>query len=444
MISPRVQALLHIGVGFAALLLPTLTWWQHLSLAGLAVVACALLLPGLPGHPLVRDSDPRLPTSALCYALGVLLLLVTFPTRPDLAGCAWGILAGGDGAATLVGRRWGRLRWPWNRHKSIAGSVTFVVCGSAMGFLLAWLLKPYAIDGGGGTPTVQFLLCATIVAAVASAAVETIPIRLDDNVSVSAAAALILWCLALISPHAQVAAWPLVTRAIPIGLLIDVPLLALIWWAGGVTASGAVTGALIGTAIYAGAGWRGWLMLVLAFGAAWMTSRIGLTRKRVLGLHEPRSSRRGAASAFANCGLGALAALGVPFTPFHDAALIALVTALVAGASDTVASEIGKAWGGRTVLVTNLHSVTPGTPGAVSLEGTGAGLAWAFVMSATAAALALLPFGILWIVMLAATIGSIVESALAATLEADHILNKHVLNFINTFVAVAVALTIPR
>jgi uncharacterized protein (TIGR00297 family) len=443
MISPRVQALLHIGVGFAALLLPTLTWWQHVSLAGLAVVACALLLPGLPGHPLVRESDPRLPTSALCYALGVLLLLVTFPTRPDLAGCAWGILAGGDGAATLMGRACGWLRLPWNRHKSVVGSVTFVVCGSAMGFLLAWLLRPYA-TGVGAPASVQFLLWATLITAIVSAAVETIPIRLDDNVSVSAAAALILWCLALISPHADVAAWPLVTRAIPIGLLLNLPLVAVIWWAGGVSVSGAITGAMIGTAIYAGAGWRGWLMLVLAFGAAWMTSRIGLTRKRVLGLHEPRSSRRGAASAFANCGLGTLAALGVAFTPFQDAALLALVTALVAGASDTVAAEIGKAWGGRTVLITNLHTVTPGTPGAVSLEGSGAGLAWAFVMSVTAGALGLLPFGILWVVMLAATIGSIVESALAATLEADHIVNKHVLNFVNTFVAVAVALTIQR
>jgi hypothetical protein len=66
MISSRAQALLHIGVGFLALLLPALTWWQHISLAGLGVIGCTLLLPGLPGHPLIRDSDPRLPASALC------------------------------------------------------------------------------------------------------------------------------------------------------------------------------------------------------------------------------------------------------------------------------------------------------------------------------------------------------------------------------------------
>jgi uncharacterized protein (TIGR00297 family) len=444
MFSPRVQALLHIGLGFAALLLPLLTWWQHVSLAGLGVIACAMLLPGLPGHPLVRGSDPRLPTSALCYALGVLLLIVTFPTRPDLAGCAWGILAAGDGAATLAGRAFGRTRLPWNRHKSIVGSLTFIVCGAAMGFWLAWMLHPHAITD---PPTsLRFLLGATLMTAIVAAAVETIPIRLDDNLSVPAVAALMLWCLALISPHADVDAWPLlVRRAVPMGLLLNVSLAIVIWWRHGVSRSGAITGAAIGVAIFAGADPRGWLMLMLAFGAAWATSRIGLARKRVLGIDEAQGGRRGAASALANCGLGALAALGATFTPFHDAALLALVTALTAGAADTVASEIGKAWGGRTVLITNLHrTVAPGTPGGVSLEGSGAGLAWAFVMSAVAGALGLIPFGLMWMVVLAAAIGSLVESALAATLEADHILNNHVLNFLNTFIAVVVALTLLR
>ena len=34
----------------------------------------------------------------------VLLLTLIFPSRPDITAAAWGILAFGDGAATLVGR----------------------------------------------------------------------------------------------------------------------------------------------------------------------------------------------------------------------------------------------------------------------------------------------------------------------------------------------------
>ena len=46
--------------------------------------------------------------------------------------------------------------------------------------------------------------------------------------------------------------------------------------------------------------------------------------------------------------------------------------------SDTVASEIGKAWGRRTWLVPTLRRVPPGTSGAISAQGTAAGLLGAF------------------------------------------------------------------
>jgi uncharacterized protein (TIGR00297 family) len=113
---------------------------------------------------------------------------------------------------------------------------------------------------------------------------------------------------------------------------------------------------------------------------------------------------------------------------------------LTAASSDTVASEIGKALAGRTVLISTFKTVAPGTPGGVSLEGTAAGLAAAFLMALTAWALGLVFLHTLWIIVLAATIGALVESALAATLEAKDVLNNHLLNFINTLVAVGVAL----
>jgi uncharacterized protein (TIGR00297 family) len=93
------------------------------------------------------------------------------------------------------------------------------------------------------------------------------------------------------------------------------------------------------------------------------------------------------------------------------------------------------AWGGRTVLVTTLASVAPGTPGAMSLEGTAAGIAAAFVMGLIACLIGLLPLAALWIVVVAATAGALVESALAATLERHHILDNNLLNFLNTLVA---------
>jgi uncharacterized protein (TIGR00297 family) len=434
-ISVRLRKIVHLGLGLGALALPFFTWWQSVTLAGLGVVACAFMLPGMPARRLVRAFDQRLPGAVMFYGLGVLLLLVAFPTRLDLVAAGWGILAGGDGAATFAGRFWGGPRWAWNNDKTLAGSAAFVVVGATMGFLLAWGTTVIL----GSQPFLVFLAAASLGAALLAAIVETLPIRLDDNLSVSASAAIVLWCATLVSPETSAAAWPILMTTAPIGVLLNTIVAVAVWRAGGVSASGAIAGGILGALIYAGTGWRGWLMFVVAFGAAWSTSKIGLARKRVLGIEEAREGRRGAENAIANCGLAAVAALAALFSSYPDAALVALTAALTAGASDTVASEIGKAWGGRTVLVTTLASVAPGTPGAMSLEGTAAGIAAAFVMGLIACLVGLIPFSVLWIVVVSATAGALVESALAATLERHHILDNNLLNFLNTLVAAVCA-----
>jgi uncharacterized protein (TIGR00297 family) len=122
--------------------------------------------------------------------------------------------------------------------------------------------------------------------------------------------------------------------------------------------------------------------------------------------------------------------------------VLALSAALTAGGSDTVASEIGKAWGRSTFLVTTLGRVTPGTPGAMSLEGTAAGLAAAFALAASGVAFGLIPASAILLIVAGATAGALVESALGATLEGPGILNNDMLNFINTAVAAAVVLAL--
>jgi uncharacterized protein (TIGR00297 family) len=122
--------------------------------------------------------------------------------------------------------------------------------------------------------------------------------------------------------------------------------------------------------------------------------------------------------------------------------LFALAAALTAGGSDTVASEIGKAWGRSTFLVTSLRRVPAGTPGAMSVEGTIAGVAGAFALAALAALLRLVTPEAIVPIVIAATAGALVESVLAATLERPGILNNDMLNFINTGVAAAVALAL--
>ena len=126
----------------------------------------------------------------------------------------------------------------------------------------------------------------------------------------------------------------------------------------------------------------------------------------------------------------------------RDLALLAFVTALAAGGSDTVASEIGKAWGtAHLSRVDASAACPPGTSGAMSLEGTAAGIVGALrACRPRASRVGLVPRTALLPSSLGATIGSLVESLLGATLEAPGILNNDVLNFMNTAIAAGAAI----
>src|SRR5262249_11353214 len=143
----------HIGSGLFALALRALTWWQAAALAGFALLFNALALPRIGGRRLYRPvGRPRgVRLGILLYPIAVLLLILIFPARLDIAAVAWAILAFGDGSATLVGRAVstraraaaaGRAHssqttlassLPWHRDKTIAGTMAFVLCDAVAG-----------------------------------------------------------------------------------------------------------------------------------------------------------------------------------------------------------------------------------------------------------------------------------------------------------------------
>jgi uncharacterized protein (TIGR00297 family) len=436
--SETSRQIVHMAMGAFALLLRWLPWWQAVTLAAAALAFNLFLLPRLRLN-LYRPGDrERGVHGIIWYPLAVLLVLVTFPHRPDIAAAAWGILAIGDGLATLAGRAIGGPRWPWNREKTLSGSAAFAIGGAAAGVFLAWWCRPAVAL----PPALAFTIAAPILAAIAAALVETIPVRLDDNLSVSATAGGVMWLASLASIAHLPGGLALAAGRLPAALALN----ALVAWAGHraqtVSWAGAVTGAVIGIMVFAGLGWPGWMLLLITFIAASLASRMGLKRKLVLGIAEERGGRRGPGNAIANTGVSAIAAVIALAGPSDDMARLAFVAALVAGGSDTIASEIGKAWGRRTWSIASLAHVPPGTSGAMSLEGTAAGVAGALGLGLAAVALGLAPIGWLTAVVIGATSGSLLESWLGATLEAPGILNNDMLNFINTAAAAAVAIAI--
>jgi uncharacterized protein (TIGR00297 family) len=440
--SEDLRQLVHMATGGVALLLRFTSWWQAVVLAGGAVAFNAYALPHIASGWLYRELEGRrrFLSGITLYPIAVLCLILALPDRFDIVAGAWGVLAFGDGMATLVGRHVAGPRIPWNDQKSAAGTAAFILFGGAAGAFLCWWCRPVIVP----PPYVWFSIAAPWLAAVAAAAVETIPIRLNDNVSVPATAAAVLWWASLVSedpiPGVVAAAWGL----LPLAIVANAAPAGACYVARTLTASGAVCGSILGIIVVLTAGWGGWALLLSTFAMAVVTSRMGLQRKTTLGIAEPRGGRRGAANAFANTGFATAAAVLSAVSYAREPALIGFVAALAAGGSDTMASEIGKAWGRRTFLFPTLRRVPPGTSGAVSLVGTAAGVAGAVVLGLVGVAAGLISWNALLPVAAGATIGAFAESALAAAFEAPGIVNNDVLNFLNTAIAAASAVLIAK
>ena len=123
------------------------------------------------------------------------------------------------------------------------------------------------------------------------------------------------------------------------------------------------------------------------------------------------------------------------------------VASLSTKLADTFASEIGKAYGSTTFLITTLRPVPRGTEGAVSLEGTLASVAGGFSLAAYAwwgVGLVSTVRGV-GVATFAAFFATMVESLTGATLQEKEGLKwmtNEVVNFFNTLIGAATAMAI--
>ena len=129
-----------------------------------------------------RPEEQNCHAAILGYAAAVIPLFLFFPSQPELALAVAGVIAFGDGSATLAGLLAGSRKLPWNTNKSWAGTVAFIAVGLPMTMLIYW-------HGSVPHPSLeQTILCAGTTV-VASALVESLPFRGNDNLLVGVSAA---------------------------------------------------------------------------------------------------------------------------------------------------------------------------------------------------------------------------------------------------------------
>ncbi|MCU1244326.1 MAG: putative rane protein [Acidobacteria bacterium] len=136
-----------------------------------------------------NERSRGVPTGVILYSISGLLLAIVFFHTKWMTAAISAVLGFGDGLATIIGRLIGGPVLPWNRTKSWAGSAAFVLFGSSSSAaVIAWTLHG------------SFLSALPIGLALASicAAVESLPLPIDDNITVPLAGALSLPLLAML------------------------------------------------------------------------------------------------------------------------------------------------------------------------------------------------------------------------------------------------------
>ncbi|MFH7241477.1 MAG: TIGR00297 family protein [Spirulina sp.] len=250
-----------------------------------------------------------------------------------------------------------------------------------------------------------------------------------------------------------ISAWFTTLSPWMVGLVLNTALLGLAWWLPKklLTPAGYLHAWGLGVLVWGGLGWRGYAVVMVYFLVGSAVTRIGMERKLAAGIAEGRSGVRGPENVWGSALVGALCALAVAGLslgfpagepqPWPQLLALAYVSSFSTKLSDTTASEVGKAYGKRTFLITTLQPVAPGTEGAVSLEGTLAGVVGSLIMAVTGWGVGLIPAWGLGVCLIAAFIATNLESVVGATLQPQiPWLTNEWVNVINTAIGATLAI----
>ncbi|HEY3320695.1 MAG TPA: DUF92 domain-containing protein [Planctomycetota bacterium] len=366
------------------------------------------------------------------YPLTLAFCFWMFP--PFAAMGAWAAMAAGDAAASLVGRRFPKPRLPWNRNKSLAGLVGFVLAALPMCLLALWWCPSQQFLRRSGVPEWPFVWTLGVLAADAGALLESAEGPLNDNVRVPLGVSVLLWLAggflsystrnlpALTHVQPEIFLHALIVNGILAFTVIvmrfaDIP--------------GTLLGAALGVVIYFFTGWQGYVLFFLFVALGSALSKLGMKTKAARGVVEAREGRRGINNVAANLSVPALCCLAYPASGGNPLYLIAYGGAIAAVLADTASSEIGTLSARQPVLITNFKPVAHGTNGAVSILGTFAAVAasalvaaagwysgfWALILKSANAPSTYSVGEIAEMVTVAGVAGTLIDSLLGATIE---------------------------
>ncbi|AGY58515.1 TIGR00297 family protein [Gloeobacter kilaueensis] len=195
---------------------------------------------------------------------------------------------------------------------------------------------------------------------------------------------------------------------------------------------------ILGVIVWGGLGWRGYSIVLVYFAAGTLITRVGFARKAARGIAEKRGGQRGPENVWGSAAVAAFCTLGYLVHP-QPLWQLAYTASLATKLSDTTATEVGKAYGRTTFLITTLRPVPAGTEGAVSVEGTLAGIGGSLVIALCGLLVGFVDsWGFLWC-LVAAFVATTCESLIGATIQQRGWLTNEMTNVLNTAIGALVA-----
>ncbi|EGG14695.1 hypothetical protein DFA_10953 [Cavenderia fasciculata] len=202
-VSPaRCRKLVHIGTGIIYVMswglypindpssrlycsiIPALVTFQF-TLVGMGLLKDKKVVDSMS-----RSGNPReLLFGPATYGIIFVLSTIIYWANSPVGITALSLLCFGDGFAGLIGSEFGRARIPYNRSKTIVGSVSFVIFSVVGSLMLLTIIQSYGY-------LIHFSLYAfipsLIVVSIIGAIVESLPIEDWDNITVFMCCVLVL------------------------------------------------------------------------------------------------------------------------------------------------------------------------------------------------------------------------------------------------------------
>jgi uncharacterized protein (TIGR00297 family) len=250
----------------------------------------------------------------------------------------------------------------------------------------------------------------------------------------------------MLAQLASLTTWPIAIalNSLLIGLALLAPKKLL-------TTIGYLHAWVLGVIIWGILGAQGYAVVIAYFFVGSGLTFVRKKQKEAEGIGEGRSGIRGPENVWGSAAVATACTLLLWASPklwpiesiaqVQNLCELGYVASFATKLADTTASEIGKAFGRRTFLITTLRPVPRGTEGAVSVEGTIAGVIASIGLAAIGLAVRLITPKELIICVVAAFIATNLESVIGATIQTRfNWLTNEVVNVINTLIGAIVAI----